>query len=76
MTDEREYRREDDGRLERIERAVDRIDAAMTSLQVNVEHRVTKLETRSALFGFLGGVIASTLASIVAGIILAVTLRH
>lgn len=65
----------DDNRLERIETIVDRIDAAMTALQISVEHRVTKLETRAALSGFLGGVLASTLASIVAGVILAVALR-
>lgn len=75
MTDQKDYRRDDDGRLARIEAGVAAIQAEMADLRVNVEHRVTKLETRAALSGFLGGVVASALASIVTGIILAIVLR-
>lgn len=75
MTDEREYRREDDERLSRIELGVATIVREMADLRVNVEHRVTKLETRAAFSGFLGGVVASIMASVIAAVILAVVLK-
>lgn len=61
--------------LGRIETGVSAVRTDMADLRVNVEHRVTKLETRAALSGFLGGVLASALASIITGVILAVVLR-
>lgn len=68
-------RREDDERLARIEAGVTAIRSEMADLRVNVEHRVTKLETRAAFSGFLGGVVASIMASVLAGIVLAFVLR-
>ncbi len=77
MSEERvtEHRRADDERFNRIEFKLDEVLAQMNSMAVANEHRVTKLETKAGLYGFLGGVVASVMASVLAGIILAVVMR-
>ncbi len=70
-----DYRRSDDERLARIEFKIDEITQAMNNMAVANEHRVTKLETKAGLYGFMGGIVASLMASVLAGVILAVVLR-
>ncbi len=70
-----DHRRSDDARMDRIETKIDLIAETMNSMAIANEHRVTKLETKAGLYGFLGGIVASLMASVLAGVILAVVLR-
>ena len=51
-------------RLDRIESKLDQIDGKLDDYQLAVEHRVTVLETKSGIFGSIGGFIAGLIASI------------
>lgn len=59
-----DYRREDDGRLERIEDGVSRLTDAFYTFVREQENRITKLETNNKWAGVIGGLVATFVSSV------------
>lgn len=64
MTDDREYRREDDARLARIETGVESLTRMVTDFMISQENRMTKIETNSKWVGVIAGLVATFLSSV------------
>lgn len=58
MTPHDNDRRQDDERLMRIEKKLDDLITSVAQRDVAIENRVTRLETKAGIFGFIGGIIS------------------
>lgn len=51
-------------KIDRLDEKMDAVSSAYSEHRVQTEHRLTKVETKSSIFGTVGGVIGGFLAAL------------